>query len=136
MIRMKGYRGIEYFRGDRNSFIRTNRPHRWEVWWKGGCFEVVRTRKLARECLREMHRGEKEMKAEDEALYESAMKAMKKLIGSYLLVGRLCERVENTGSPAYLVQENMQRLKVAQDEAAEILGAVTKFLRHAGDFLV
>jgi Na+/phosphate symporter len=132
---MKGYRNIEYFRGDRNSFIRIKYPRKWEIWWKGECFEVVRTRKIARESIRKMQEGEEQMEAEDRAMYEDAMKAMKKLIGSYILVGRLCERVENAVRP-YLVQEHTQRLRKAQEEAAELLGDVTRFLKHAGDFLV
>jgi hypothetical protein len=133
----KGYYYTEYHSQDRTCFIRIKSPRKWEIWWKSDFMKVAPTRKLARDCIRAMKKGDEEMHLEDRAMYEAAMKAMKKLIGSYILVGRLCERVENTvASPRYLIQENTELLKKAQEEAAELLGAVTKFFRHAGDFLV
>ena len=132
-ISMKGYRGIEYFRGDRNSFIRIKIPHKWEVWWKGDFFEVVPTRKFARDCLRDMQQSEEEIDAEDLEIYRKAVAAIKKLPGTWILIGRLSERVERTCSRV-VREETLTKLKVAQDEGERLLRVVTRFYKNHGDF--
>lgn len=130
---MKGYRGVEYFRGDRNSFIRIKRPHKWQVWWKGDFFEVVRTRKLARACLREMQQCEDEIDAEDLEIYRKAVAAIKKLPGTWILIGRLSERAERTCS-RIVRAETLIKLKAAQEEGERLLRAATRFYKNHGDF--